>query len=237
MSGATLDVQCLSVSYDRRAVLSDISFSAASGERIALIGPNGSGKSTLLRAILQLAPTSAGTIQVRNLNGSGDRGVTFGYAPQALDLWEHLTAEQHLALLPPSQNHGALNADQLLGRLGLAEKLHAKASTLSGGQRQRLALARALWRAPAILLLDEFTSSLDPATANEVMSILLSDLLPKTSLVLFATHNLNFARRFATRFFYLEAGALQADAEIKDLGADANPSSLLQFLRAASQFD
>lgn len=240
MGVSLLNVSELSIRYGDRTVLEGVTFEAGSTERIALIGPNGSGKSTLLRAVLGLVSPASGRID-RAPDSTAPQRAPFGYVPQSLDLWEHLTAREHLSLLPSptNSNAGASSgaAATLLNQLGLLAKLDAKASTLSGGQRQRLALARALWRQPSLLLLDEFTSSLDPATANEVMAVLLSDLLPKHSLVLFATHNLSFARRFATRFLFIEEGRLADDQAIANLGDPANPPRLLQFLRAARQFD
>jgi ABC-type multidrug transport system ATPase subunit len=199
------------VSFGSVTALRDASFAMKAGERVALVGPNGSGKSTIVRLMAGFWQPTHGSVRI-------DPKSIIGYVPQSLDLWEHLSVEQHLCLLNggnhflhPAAFNSADRGEAILIALDLIQLKDRKAHTLSGGQRQRLALARALTHNPKILLLDEFTASLDPQTSLGMLRLLESDIVHSGCLIVFVTHNLKFALEFGTRLMFLDAGMIMED--------------------------
>ncbi|MEW5963357.1 MAG: ATP-binding cassette domain-containing protein [Pseudomonadota bacterium] len=191
-----------------RQLLDSIDLDIAAGSRTVILGPNGSGKSLLLRIIDGLVAPTAGTI-------------TFAGAPPAPALY----ARQALVLQRPMllRRSVADNIRFVLGHLGRAEQddLIARllsdaklsglerqpARLLSGGEQQRLALARARATAPLVLLLDEPTASLDPASAQGVEEIVRKAHEDDTKIIL-VTHDLALARRIADEVVFLHAGRI-----------------------------
>lgn len=235
-------------------ILNEIDLRFIRGQRVAIIGPNGSGKSSLLKLLARLWRPTAGHISFvsrdKGNEYAGDwsvaTGVKIGYVPQPLELWNHLTVMEHLLLLD-GRNHfqrarrardplwyeACLN---LLRKVQLHELAEVRADRLSGGQRQRLALARALARKPDLLLLDEFTSSLDPETANEVLKVLLMGLTREDAIILFVTHNMPFMEAFGRRLVFLDQGCVAADVTLPIVGQDEIPRRLRNYLNSASHF-
>lgn len=206
---ALVQLDAVDVRFGPVHALTGVSVRIAPGERVALIGANGSGKSTLLRVLHGLVPPSAGRIL---RDGSARQAMLFqrprmlrmsAIANVALGLWirgERWQAARERALLA-------------LGRVGLADLAFRQAPALSGGQQQRLALARAWSLAPAMLLLDEPTSSLDPHAKREVES-LMAEFAQGGMTLVFASHNLGQVKRLATRVVYLEQGRVLADLPV-----------------------
>jgi polar amino acid transport system ATP-binding protein len=185
---------------------------------ICLIGATGSGKSTLLRCLNLLEAVDDGTIWFEGrevtdprVDARAVRG-RMGMVFQAYNLFPHLTVLDNLTLAP-RKVHGVSRADaerrarELLDRFGLADQADAHPDRLSGGQQQRAALARALAPGPALLLLDEVTSALDPELVGEVLDIL-RDLARDGTTMVLATHEMAFAREVATRVCFLDDGAI-----------------------------
>ncbi len=195
------------------AALEGVSFSIASGERLALVGANGAGKSTLLRLLHGLLMPGAGRVQPQ----SGLRQAMLFQRPHML----RMRVDSQLALglwlrgTPWRQARQRITA--ILEQFELQELAARKAHTLSGGQQQRVAMAQAWAMEPQMLLLDEPTASLDPHAKAEVESLLraFSQSRPQASLV-FASHNLGQVKRLATRVLYLERGRLLADLPVDD---------------------
>lgn len=147
--------------------------SLPAGRRLTVIGPSGCGKSTLLRALVGLEPLA----QVRGLRWqSQDISVApphrrpFGWLPQELGLWPHLSALGHMAFARSRGRSARPNSDdeQLLSQVGLAPRAMAFPAQLSGGERQRLAFARVIAMRPAWAVLDEPFSHLDPVMAHDL---------------------------------------------------------------------
>jgi lipoprotein-releasing system ATP-binding protein len=188
------------------AVLTGVDLSVSAGEIVGLVGPSGSGKSSLLHAAGLLERPDAGTISIggRDCGALGDRertGIrlsTIGFVYQFHHLLPELSAIENVAL--PGMIAGRTRrdargrADRLLGQLGLAERLHHQPAQLSGGEQQRVAVARALVNGPRLLLADEPTGNLDPATSEAVFQSI-QDLVRATDVAaLIATHNLDMTR-------------------------------------------
>ncbi len=200
-------------------VLKGADLDVAAGEMVGLIGPSGSGKSSLLHAAGLLEHPTAGWIVIAGLDcgALNDRARTrirlamIGFVYQFHHLLPELTALDNVAL--PALMAGASRrvargrAAELLGQLGLSRRLHHQPAQLSGGEQQRVALARALTNKPRLLLADEPTGNLDPATSEAVFASL-RELVSATGVAaLIATHNLSMARHM-DRVLALEDGRL-----------------------------
>jgi len=181
------------------------------GQSVALIAPSGTGKSTLLHMAGLLEKPDAGEIYIGGTATStlddkartAIRRETLGFVYQAHHLLPEFTALENV-MLPQmigglDRGEARLRAADLLRYLGLGERLTHRPSELSGGEQQRVAIARAVANRPRVLLADEPTGNLDPATSERVFITLLS-LVKATGLAaLIATHNLELARRMDRR--------------------------------------
>ncbi|WP_423210177.1 ABC transporter ATP-binding protein [Paracoccus yeei] len=188
-------------------VLSDLSLSVARGEVVALVAPSGAGKSTLLHIAGLLDTADAGRVVLngRDMTGQGDRArtearrVSLGFVYQFHHLLPEFSAAENI-VLPQlangvSQGTARARAADLLGRVGLSHRADHRPAQLSGGEQQRVAFCRALANAPALLLADEPTGNLDPATSDKVFDVLMG-LVRQTGLsALIATHNMDLAGR------------------------------------------
>jgi ATP-binding cassette, subfamily B, bacterial PglK len=211
----------LSFSYGEREVLSDCSLSIAQGEVAAVVGPSGAGKSTLLDLLAGLQPPSAGSFTLGGKDFSPFLSASFpacvGYVPQAITLLDDSMAF-NIALEEnpdPTRLQRAVERAslvQLVSSLpqGLQTTLGEGGQGLSGGQRQRLGIARALYREPALLILDEVTSALDEVTAHAVMDELLA-MRGQVSL-LFVTHDLRLIQ--ADKVYRLDQGQLSLQSSV-----------------------
>jgi iron complex transport system ATP-binding protein len=216
-----LRIENLSVSYNSRQILHDISLSVQSGEILALIGPNGAGKSTLIRAASGVIPFSG---QVRT-NGDTFHALTpiqrakyIAVVPQAILLppaftvWETVLMGRtpHLGFLGQTSR-----ADEELARRAL-ERVHAenlserRVGELSGGESQRVLLARALCQSTPILLLDEPTAHLDMQYQVSLLELVRKLVREDNLAVLVALHDLNLAARYADRVALMVAGRITA---------------------------
>ena len=204
------------------AALSDVSFHIGQGEYAAIVGPSGSGKSTLMHLLGCLDSPSSGTYllggqDVSRLSEKAlaqARGAMIGFVFQGFQLIPRMTALENV-LLPMilcgmKEKERTARAEALLDRVGLGERLHHRPSQLSGGQQQRVAIARALARNPSVLLADEPTGSLDPASTKEVLT-LLDELHQEGHTVLLITHDMAVAQR-AKRQLCIRDGRLVSDS-------------------------
>ena len=181
------------------------------GQSVALVAPSGAGKSTLLHIAGLLEHQDAGEVYIHgvatsHLNDDGRtqlRRTQIGFVYQAHHLLPEFSAIENVMIpqmvrgLPKIQS--ARRAAELLGYLGLKERLTHRPAELSGGEQQRVALARAVANAPRVLLADEPTGNLDPHTAEHVFDAL-SQLVRAAKLtVLIATHNMDIAARMDRR--------------------------------------
>jgi len=217
-----LAVRGLAVGHGDRTVLREIAFDARKGTVTALVGPSGAGKSTLLRCLNRLLVPQAGTVLLDGADTAQldpcalrRRVGLVGQVPVMLpgSVRENLT----YALDPAPVGDGLL-ADTLRAAGLDAAFLDSPAAELSGGERARVALARALTRAPELLLLDEPTAALDAATARHVGATLTS--LARDGLcVVVATHDLSFAADVADRVVALRDGTAVAGAPQELLSA------------------
>ena len=199
-------------------VLDGIDLDVPSGSAVTLIGASGSGKSTLLRCINLLEPIDDGYITFDGVDIS-EPGLDpnpirrrIGMVFQSFNLFPHLKVIENVTLAPRKLGL-ATSADatargmQLLDRLGLGDKALAYPDQLSGGQQQRVAIARSLAMNPAVMLLDEITSALDPELVGEVLDVV-RGLRASGMTMVIATHEMGFAREISDTVCFLDAGRI-----------------------------
>ncbi len=219
MNRPILSVTAVSKRYRDRWVLRDASLTISAGERVALLGESGAGKSTLLNLIAGLEPPDQGTIVAAGCAiGAADpdaaaafRREQLGFVFQAFHLLPHLDLVQNVAV-PLLLN--ACPADEarersaaMLARLGLGDRGASLPRELSGGEQQRVALARALVHRPVLVLADEPTGNLDPATAERALALIAEQVQLTGAALLMATHSEHAAAIADTRY-RIVAGAI-----------------------------
>ena len=203
-------------------ILTDIGLEIQARETVAIAGVSGSGKSTLLGLLAGLDLPSAGEVflsrhRLNDLDEDGRarvRGELVGFVFQSFQLLPGLTALENVML--PLELRGDRNpreqATELLGRVGLAERLAHYPKQLSGGEQQRVAIARAFATEPAILFADEPTGNLDNVTGERVIDLLFSLNRDKGTTLVLVTHDEQVAGR-CERLIRLEAGRIVADVK------------------------
>lgn len=221
--GAVLRIDGVKRSYRQGEreirVLDDASIAIAPGEAVALVGPSGSGKSTLLHCAGLLETPDAGSIVVGGVECAGlddDRRTAVrrnqvGFIYQFHQLLPEFSALENVVM--PQLIQGVARrvaeerARELLSTLGLGERLHHRPAQLSGGEQQRAAICRALAAKPVLLLADEPTGNLDPATSELVFGELIDLIRREKVAALIATHNMELAQRM-DRIVRLDRGRL-----------------------------
>jgi putative ABC transport system ATP-binding protein len=203
----------LAKSHGATPVFRDVSLTIAAGEFVALCGESGVGKSTLLNCIAGLADADAGTITVAGLDlarADDDararlRRERLGFVFQAFHVLPHLDVAANIALpLLLLGRPDPARVAQMLGAVGLAGFGPRMPAELSGGELQRVALARALIHRPALILADEPTGNLDPATAARMLDLMTAQVREAGSACLLVTHSPAAAAR-ADRIVHLNA--------------------------------
>ena len=184
--------------------LNDINLNFKTGRIYALIGPSGSGKSTLLNLLSLIDKPSSGSITIKNkiINYENQnendlyRSSSIGIIYQNYNLLNDFTALENVSLAELALNSNSktseIHAKKILYNLGLSKRVHHYPTELSGGENQRVAIARAIINKPKIILADEPTGNLDLKNAKSVFKNLLN-LKNKNRLIIFATHNREFA--------------------------------------------
>ncbi len=195
VAGSVLAVSDVSVAYDRREVLGDVSIDVTPGRVLAVTGPSGAGKTTLLSAMAGLVRPVRGTVRFNDQPlKDRDHAVALNIVivPQDNGLAPILTAAENIQIAlvacgvkPPEARRRTVEA---LDRLGLSEQADQLVEELSGGQQQRTALARGLALRGAVLLADEVTSELDAQNRQRVLDLLRSEA-ERGAAVVFATHD------------------------------------------------
>ncbi|MCA0207692.1 MAG: ABC transporter ATP-binding protein [Proteobacteria bacterium] len=225
MSDIILELKALKRSFTQGEVTIDVLRGVDAhlkrGEIVALLGPSGSGKSTMLQAVGLLEGGFDGTISIDGHDvtryDQGERTKArrekIGFVYQFHHLLPDFNAIENVVLPQLIRGAGQAEAEEraadLLGRLGLGERLHHKPSKLSGGEQQRVAVARALANRPLLVLADEPTGNLDEATADRVFDQFVSLVRDHGSAALVATHNERLAARM-DRVLRLHDGRIEA---------------------------
>ncbi|WP_460797003.1 amino acid ABC transporter ATP-binding protein [Microbacterium sp. GXF0217] len=227
-------------SFGDNEVLKGIDLTVAAGEVVCVIGPSGSGKSTLLRSVNLLEEPTAGSVQIEGIDITDpdvdiDRVRTrIGMVFQSFNLFPHLSVLGNLTLaqrrvLKRSKADAEAVAREMLGRVGLTEKVDAYPGHLSGGQQQRVAIARALCMNPDMMLFDEPTSALDPELVGEVLQVMRS-LAEEGMTMLVVTHEMGFAREVGSRLIFMDGGQIVEEGDPRTVLADPQHQRTKDFL-------
>ena len=231
-----LEVKNIKKTFGKTEVLKDVSFTLEEGEVLSIIGSSGSGKTTILRCINQLETADSGFIKVNgevffdgnNKSKKEDpkekrrKQLLVGLVFQNFNLFPQYNVLENVTLaaklqakeLPDyKENKTKINeeidakAKDILGKVGLLDKLSNYPCELSGGQQQRVSIARALVLEPKILFFDEPTSALDPELTGEILKVIKSLAEEKVTMVI-VTHEMSFAKQVATRVLFVDEGVI-----------------------------
>ncbi len=236
-----IEIRHLKKSYDLSTPLIDVNADIRDGDVIAVIGPSGTGKSTLLRCINLLEKATSGSIRIDGeeiLSAACDESRIrrkVGMIFQSFYLFSHLTAIENIMrpqtdLLGKSRQEAYERGLELLGKVGLADRMLKYPDELSGGQKQRVAIARALAMDPEIILFDEPTSALDPAMRGEVQAVI-RDLAVNGRTMMIVTHDMHFARMIANRVFFMNNGVIYEEGTPDEIFLHPKKELTRQFIR------
>jgi len=221
---SVIEFNNVSVSYDRRTVLDDISFNLENGDFSYLIGQTGAGKSSFLRLIYRDLLPDNGKVHVAGMevNNLSDKRVPhlrrrLGIVFQDCQLLSDRTVYENVAfsmkVTGEKRSYIKKRVMEVLGRVGLSHKRRDMPEDLSGGEQQRVVIARALANEPRIMLADEPTGNLDPAASAEIME-LLEQINNRGMAVLMVTHDYDTVKSYPYRTLKLEEGGItEVDAK------------------------
>lgn len=254
---AFLQVSHIEKRFGRVEVLRDISFTLDQGQSLAIIGSSGSGKTTLLRCLNFLERPDSGIIRVNGetLFDSDDpatgkeseirrKRLHFGLVFQSFNLFPQYTALQNVMLAgqllakeaPDYRAHKKekllaieQQARDLLGQMGLSDRMENYPHQLSGGQCQRVAIARALALTPDILCFDEPTSALDPELTGEVLHVI-RQLADQETTMIIVTHEMAFARDVADHVIFMDGGTILEQGSPREVIEHPREERTRQFL-------
>jgi ABC-2 type transport system ATP-binding protein len=207
-----LEVSGVFKRYGERVALRDVGFEAAPGELLAIIGPNGAGKTTLLSILAGILRPDAGQLS----RPAGE----VGWVPQQAALYRRLTVAENLRFFARLERVGDVEAavEEMLEATALGERRDEQAGLLSGGNQQRINIAIGLLARPAVLLLDEPSAGLDPRQRERLWEFV-SGLAGGGTTVVFSTHNIQEAERYAGRLLVLADGERLFDGTPDELRA------------------
>ncbi|WP_097229900.1 amino acid ABC transporter ATP-binding protein [Streptomyces zhaozhouensis] len=231
-------------------VLRGIDLEVSPGEVCCVVGPSGSGKSTLLRCVNHLEKINAGRLWVDGeLVGYRQRGDKLyemrerevaaqrrdiGMVFQRFNLFPHMTATENVMEAPVQvkglkRAEARQRAEELLARVGLADRMASYPSQLSGGQQQRVAIARALAMDPKLMLFDEPTSALDPELVGEVLDVMRA-LAEDGMTMIVVTHEMGFAREVGDTLVFMDDGMVVEAGDPREVLANPRQERTRAFL-------
>ena len=217
-----------------------ISTTIKKGDVLALIGPSGCGKSTFLRSLNLLEVPTSGHVLFEGTDMT-DASVDInhvrekiGMVFQQFNLFPNMTIRENIMLAPVklgkmTKEEAAKKAEDLLARIGLADKADAYPAQLSGGQKQRIAIVRSLAMNPDIILFDEPTSALDPEMVGEVLNVM-KELAADGMTMVVVTHEMGFAREVANRVMFINDGVIQEENTPQEIFSNPKSPRLQEFL-------
>jgi ABC-2 type transport system ATP-binding protein len=223
MLPVALCLRNVSVRYGRRVAVCGLSLDVRRGEVVGLLGPNGSGKSSTLLAAAGVIDPAAGTVSIDGITRKQDTAgfaAQVGLVPQDPALYDELSAIDNLAFFGKLYGLRDFTLDARIGRAliraRLSDRGRCKVGTFSGGMKQRLSIACALLHDPAVLLLDEPTAALDPASRDQLFADLHA-LRDEGHAILLSTHHLDEAEHGCDRVVVLKDGVAEASGPPREV--------------------
>ncbi|AAO35179.1 polar amino acid ABC transporter ATP-binding protein [Clostridium tetani] len=223
-------------------VFEKLNINVKKGEVLVIIGPSGSGKSTFLRCLNNLEKIDEGKILIdgEELNPKDKAKmrnmiIKMGMVFQNFNLFPHMTALENVMEAPitvkgENKEKVIKRAEDLLKKVGLADRADAYPSKLSGGQKQRVAIARALAMEPEIMLFDEPTSALDPELVGEVLSVM-KDLAKEGMTMVVVTHEMSFAKDVGDRVIFMDGGKIVEQGSPEEIFTNPKEERTKEFLK------
>jgi len=236
----TLQVSSLRKSYGSTLAVDDLTFSTAPGEIVGLLGPNGAGKTTTINMILGVLEPSAGRIEIERHNLATDRRQALlrtNFAAVYAPLPGNLTVEQNLKFFAMLYGVASIKSriDTLLEEFDLGKFRRTKCGVLSSGEQTRVCLAKAMLNSPRLLLLDEPTASLDPATAREVRAKIRGVATERKVSVLWTSHNMYEVEAVCDRVLFLSRGKVLLEGNPKTLPQEHGKRTLEELFIAVAR--
>ncbi|MFM9889173.1 MAG: ABC transporter ATP-binding protein [Rickettsiales bacterium] len=235
-----LNVSHLHKSYGGKKAVDDVSFTVAPGEIVGLLGPNGAGKTTTVNMVLGVLTPDAGQITINGIAAdqqpSAARSAT-NFAAVYAPLPGNLTVQQNLRVFGLMYDVKQLRAriEAVLATYDLARFRHTKCGLLSSGEQTRVALAKAMLNQPPLLLLDEPTASLDPATAQELRCTIRQHATANQTGVLWTSHNMAEVTEVCDRVLFMAHGKILLEGEPKTLPAIHGKANLEELFIAVAR--
>ena len=211
----SIEVQHISKNYGTQKALSDLSFRIEKGEIVGFLGPNGAGKSTLMKILTTYLAADQGTAWVNGFDVATQQlqvQQSIGYLPEHNPLYLDLYVREYLAYQADVYKVDKSRIASVIELTGLQKEAHKKIGQLSKGYRQRVGLASALLHDPAVLILDEPTTGLDPNQLVEIRAVIKA--VGKNKTVLLSTHIMQEVEALCDRVIIIKEGELVADKKI-----------------------
>lgn len=235
-----LEVKDLHKYYEKQEVLKGISTTIRKGDVIAIIGPSGCGKSTFLRSLNLLEVPTKGQILFEGTDITDKKTDInqmrrkIGMVFQQFNLFPNMTIRENIMLAPVklklmTKEQASAKAEELLARIGLADKAEAYPAQLSGGQKQRIAIVRSLAMNPDVILFDEPTSALDPEMVGAVLQVM-KELAGTGMTMVVVTHEMGFAREVANRVMFINEGVIAEEGTPQEIFSAPKSQRLQEFL-------
>ncbi|MFH1551225.1 MAG: LPS export ABC transporter ATP-binding protein [Planctomycetota bacterium] len=223
-----LKAEALVKTYDGRRVVNDVTMEIYPGEIVGLLGKNGAGKTTSFRIIVGMIGADAGKVTLKDIDITrlpmykrARNGM--GYLSQEPSVFQKMTVRDNLMAILETLNltkkQREQKADEIMGELGLLSLAKQRANTLSGGERRRVEIARALVTSPAVMMLDEPFSGVDPIAVEEIKEII-SALREKGMGILLTDHNVRETLSITDRSYIIEQGKILREGNSEALVSD-----------------
>jgi ABC-2 type transport system ATP-binding protein len=214
----SIEVNNISKSYGNQKALDNVSFSVKKGEIVGFLGPNGAGKSTLMKILTTYINADEGGAKVNSFDVVKDQKQvqqSVGYLPEHNPLYLDLYVREYLAFNADVYKVSKSRIEEVIVLTGLSSESHKKISQLSKGYRQRVGLANALLHNPAILILDEPTTGLDPNQLVEIRNVIKN--VGKDKTVFLSTHIMQEVEAICDRVIIINNGKIVADKQLDKL--------------------
>jgi len=219
--GKAIEAKDIVKTYPGKVTLFNFSLNVSDGDVLGLLGPNGAGKSTFIRIVTGLEKQDAGQIKLFGKRSSKEGRKKIGVAPQENSIYPLLTCMENLlyfgSLYGVTGKKAKERADSLLKDLGLSDKKNVPAGYLSGGMKRRVNLACALMHEPRIIILDEPTTGLDPATRRNMWRTVTRIVKETKATLILTTHYMEEAEALCEKIAFINAGQIVAEGNPKEL--------------------
>nr|WP_321229809.1 gliding motility-associated ABC transporter ATP-binding subunit GldA [uncultured Psychroserpens sp.] len=226
----SIEVENISKVYGDQKALNNISFSVNTGEIVGFLGPNGAGKSTLMKILTTYISASQGVAKVNGFNvetNKQDVQKSVGYLPEHNPLYLEMYVKEYLTFNAGIYKTAKTRINDVIELTGLTPEAHKKIGQLSKGYRQRVGLANALLHDPAVLILDEPTTGLDPNQLVDIRHLIKN--IGKDKTVFLSTHIMQEVEAICDRVIIINKGEIVADKKLKDLRDEKEQTVIVEF--------